>query len=508
MESQTDGAEKENGTVNGKTDTNTIKEPFSLKNLTKKFLTFFTVEPYLLCYILPSVICSVGILQLNMEKACRVDLNYSEEVCTKVVAGDASDNDTLSALVGASTLVAEMNAWKDPLQTGIPAIFILFIGAWSDRTGNRKALLLIPIIGEILSMIGLILGTYYFLECPLWAMGLMQAFSSTFTGGLPVALMGSYSYIADVTTPESRTLRIGIVGVIVTLGIPLGTAISGVLTTAVGYYGIFGIAIILYVIGFIHTLYRVHDVRSTKIEGTFWYKLGQFVHPRNVWDTMSLLFLSRGRMLAQILLVIWAHIVIMGPVHGEGAILYLYTLNRYNMDIVDLSLFTTYFLLVGLAGTTIAVTVFSKWFKWHDSILGIIATTSKVFSSLLYALAPTRDWFFVGPILDIFGNSGGTAIRSLGTKVVDQDKVGKMCSLIGFVDAILPTVYTPLYSKLYANTLSTFPGAVYLLGSVMTVPDYAIFVILYILHRKQQRDTVQNPETKEMHAYENAVTTL
>jgi hypothetical protein len=61
----------------------------------------------------------------------------------------------------------------------------------------------------------------------------------------------------------------------------------------------------------------------------------------------------------------------------------------------------------------------------HDSMLGIIATTSKVLSSLVYGLAPTRDWFFAGPAIDIFGNSGATAIRSLGTKVVDQDKVGK-----------------------------------------------------------------------------------
>jgi MFS transporter, PCFT/HCP family, solute carrier family 46, member 3 len=314
IELQTDlSAVKDNGVVNEKP----VKEPFSLTRIIRNFLAFFTVEPYLICYFLPSVICSVGLLQLNMEKACRVDLNYTEEICSKVVAGDTSDNTTTEALIGASTLVADMTAWKDPLQTGVPAILILFIGAWSDRTGNRKVLLLVPIIGEILSMIGLIIATYYFLECPLWVVGLLQALSSTFTGGLPIALMGSYSYIADVTTPESRTFRIGVVAVIVTLGIPLGTAISGVLTEEVGYYGIFGIAIALYVIGFVHTWFRVHDIRNTEIEGTFLYKLGQFFHPRNVWDTISLLFLSRGKMLAQIILVIWAHIVIMGPVVGK-----------------------------------------------------------------------------------------------------------------------------------------------------------------------------------------------
>ncbi|RVE42131.1 hypothetical protein evm_013219 [Chilo suppressalis] len=509
MEVETDNsATKVNGDMDDKNVKKSPKEPFSLSKLIQKFLTFFTVEPYLLCYILPSIICSVGVQKLNMEKACRVDLGYTEDICANVVAGNTSDNITEEALVGASTLVVDMTAWKDPLQTGIPAIFILFVGAWSDRTGNRKALLLTPIIGEVMSLIGLMIGTYYFYELPLWVMGLIQAMSSIFTGGLPVAIMGAYSFIADVTTPEERTFRIGVVAVIVTLGIPLGTAISGVLTEAVGYYGIFGIAILMYIVGFIHTLFRIHDVRRTKIEGTFCYKITQFFHIRNIWDTISLLFLSRGRMLAQILLVIWAHIVIMGPVVGEGTNLYVYTLNRYSMDLVDFSLFTTYSLILGIVGTAIAVTVFSKWMSMHDCVLGIIATTSKVLSSLVYGLAPTRDWFFAGPVFDIFGNVGVTAIRSLGTKIVDPDKVGKMCSLIGFLDAIIPTIYTPMYSKILTATLQSFPGAIYILGSVMTVPDYFVFGMLYYLLKKQQRDVVQNPNTKEMHAYENDVTAL
>lgn len=309
-------ADKVNGAVDAK-DAAKTKEPFNLKKFIQAVFSFITVEPYLLCYILPSVISALTLSKLNMEKACRADLNYTEEVCLKVVTGDIDDNITTEALGKASILVAEMTTWKDPLQTGIPAIFILFIGAWSDRTGNRKALLLIPLVGEFLSLIGLLVGTYFFLEWPLWVMGLIEAASSIFTGGLPVALMGSYSYLADVTTPEARTFRIGVVAVIVTLGIPLGTSISGVLTEAVGYYGIFATAMFFYFVGFVHTLFKIHDVRRTEIEGTFLYKLGQFFHPRNVWETISIIFTSRGIQLAQILLVIWAHVVIMGPVAGK-----------------------------------------------------------------------------------------------------------------------------------------------------------------------------------------------
>lgn len=319
VESDTNGdADKANGAnkdSNGK-PIEGPKEPFNLAKFIRSIFTFFTVEPFLLFYVLPTILSSVAMQKFNMEKACRVDLNMTEEICTKVVNGEADDNITIDALTQASILVADMTAWRDPLQTGIPAIFILFVGAWSDKTGNRKALLLTPVIGEIGSLIGLLVGTYYFLEWPLWLMGLIEAMSAIFTGGLPVALMGSYSYLADVTTPESRTFRIGLLGVIVSLGIPLGTAISGVLTTSVGYFGIFGISLAMYIMGLIHTIFRVHDVKKIKTEGTFIDKLIQFFHPKNVYETVSLLFTSRGKQFVQIILVVWAHIIITGPVTG------------------------------------------------------------------------------------------------------------------------------------------------------------------------------------------------
>lgn len=302
-------------------------KPVTLGGRIKALLSFFTVEPYLLCYILPSVISALAVQKLNMEKACRVDLNFTEDVCSQAIAGNIDDNITLEALNGAQILVADMTAWKQPLQSGLPAIVILFVGAWSDKTGNRKALMLIPLLGEIISAFGLILTTYYFLEWPLWITGLIEGLPPALTGGFSIALMGSYSFIADVTTVESRTFRVGLVAVIVTLGIPLGSSISGVLTEAVGYYGIFGIGMFLYMAGFVHTYFRVHDVRSTEVEGTCMGKFLAFFNPKNVLDTLSLLYKARGTQLLQVALVICAHIVIVGPVFGKLPMLCMNTKN-------------------------------------------------------------------------------------------------------------------------------------------------------------------------------------
>lgn len=107
-------------------------------------------------------------------------------------------------------------------------MLILFWGAWSDRHGRRKPCILIPIIGEFTTAVGLILCTY-FEWLPMEAAAVTEALFPALTGGWFTMFMGVFSYIADVTTTEERTLRIGIVNLCFSLGVPIGMAFSGVL---------------------------------------------------------------------------------------------------------------------------------------------------------------------------------------------------------------------------------------------------------------------------------------
>ena len=88
--------------------------------------------------------------------------------------------------------------------------------------------MLIPIVGEFITAIGLILCTY-FKNWPMEVAGITEAFFPGITGGWFTMLMGIFSYVADVTTVEERTLRIGIVNLCFSLGVPIGMAFSGVL---------------------------------------------------------------------------------------------------------------------------------------------------------------------------------------------------------------------------------------------------------------------------------------
>lgn len=125
-------------------------------------------------------------------------------------------------------MVAHMVAWKTVIQSVFPCLIILFWGSWSDRHHRRKPCILIPIVGEFLATVGLMLCVF-FENTPMEAAGLSEAIFPALTGGWFVMLMGVFSYIADITTEEERTLRIGILNVCFSVGVPIGTALSGVL---------------------------------------------------------------------------------------------------------------------------------------------------------------------------------------------------------------------------------------------------------------------------------------
>lgn len=75
-----------------------------------------------------------------------------------------------------------MAGWKTVLQSALPCLLILFLGAWSDRVGRRKPCMLLPIVGELLTSISLIICTYFFDELPMEVAGVAEALFPGLTG--------------------------------------------------------------------------------------------------------------------------------------------------------------------------------------------------------------------------------------------------------------------------------------------------------------------------------------
>ncbi|XP_023937035.1 uncharacterized protein LOC112045177 [Bicyclus anynana] len=481
------------------------------KTLLKQIKYLFreiTVEPCLFVYMLCTALSSLAVQNMHLEKSCRVNCGFSEDICDRI--RDRNTTGLESELNQVQSLVAKIIAWKFPLQTGIPAVMVLFIGAWSDKTKNRKICILVPFVGEIIVNFGLLLATYYFYELSLVATVLIEALPAAFSGSYIVIFMGMYSFMADRTTVESRTFRLGLVTICVTLGTPTGTVLSGILLQSLGYYGVFSTLICLHTCAFFYGVFRLEDVLPSKEDRPV-REDGQS-NLKQLWNDVfglvanTVLVAIRPRafgMRKQILSVIILYVIMVGPLYGDSQVSYLYAIRKFNFNSVEFSVYGTINIVLGLFGTFFCITILSRTFNVQDSVIGCLAGVSRIAGCLVFALSPNRTWFYTAPLFNIFSHTGLTAVRSIATKSVPVEEVAKLSSVIGVMEALAPSIYMPTSSVIYVQTIDTFPGAFYLFDAALTVVALALFAYIYALVKR--RDVVTDPDSKEEYARTNEV---
>ncbi|KAM3963352.1 lysosomal proton-coupled steroid conjugate and bile acid symporter SLC46A3 [Aphomia sociella] len=481
-----------------------------IKEFIKKSWAFrskITVEPFVICYILPSVLAGLAVQNLCLEKSCLVNLQYDEVTCSHIMQGRTHNYTEQEKKV--QTMVAGMTAWSFPLQTALPGILTLFVGAWSDRTGNRKAFMVFPILGKLISVIGMILTTVFFLQIGLSETALIEGLPPALAGGRVAMTMAVYSYITDITSDTERTFRLGIITAIMTLSRPVGLALSGIMTKRFGYYGVFTVSCAFYLTGFVYIVVRLKDkTRKKKIDSEKNSILSVF-SIKDLVATVNVAFKVReGKKRMQIILIMFAYMFIVGPVLGEAQMTYWFTRYKFKFTEVDYSLFLTYSVLVGSVGSFVTIYLFSKRWKIEDTVIGVIACLSRIAASVVYALAPNRTVYFLGPVLDMFSSAGATSLRSLATKLVNADEIGKTSSLISISEALVPVIYSPVYSKVYLSTLSTFAGAFYLISAALAVPAIIILILLFTLHVQESNEITPPPPptTLDNKSRENEIT--
>lgn len=315
--------------VTDKSDSAVTWKSMSIRQKWSFLTSNITVEPMVACFVIPSVLSQLATQNLILEKACRVNLAYSDEVCSALSARNTTGYEAEETAV--QQMVARMQTWKTPLQSALPALLILFMGAWSDRTGLRKPCMLLPIIGEFFSSATLIACTYWFYELPMEVV-VLESVWPALTGGWFTMFMGIFSYIADITSVESRTLRIGAANVFLSLGVPIGMALSGILYTKLGFYGVFSIAMVCYVLSFVYGLVVIKEPAMVLMKHTHKKKplpserkrtslcafVLDFFRLKHIEETFRVAFKkgANNRQKRVIVLMVIVMVVI-GPLYGE-----------------------------------------------------------------------------------------------------------------------------------------------------------------------------------------------
>lgn len=225
----------------------------------KQILSNITVEPILLLYVTPRMLYSLTNDNLNLEKACYVNLGYNESICHAMMLRNTSGY-TPGQEVEVQKVVSSLLPYKQACHI-LQLIIILLISGWSDRTQKRKPMFYLPFIGDMSALLGYMVCVYFFMELSAQYSIFVEGILTIAFGGLQLLLAGSYSYVASITDDKSRTVRVGAVTIMSRSSMTLGTALSGYAFRLFGYYGIYLIALGLNLIGVIYTLITIKNVK-------------------------------------------------------------------------------------------------------------------------------------------------------------------------------------------------------------------------------------------------------
>ncbi|CAH0727982.1 unnamed protein product, partial [Brenthis ino] len=427
-----------------------------------------TVEPVLGFFVMPSVLAMLATQNLNLDKACRVNLEFEDQICTDLRLRKR-DNHTFEE-DEVQKLIASVLAWKSIIHTAVPTILMLFIGAWSDKTGRRKICMLLPIFGEFMTCVLNMMNTYLFYEVPVELTVFMEVLFPSLTGGWYTML----------------------------LGFPIGMGLSGVLLKFTGYYGVFSLSAIFQIINFLYVMFAIEDHRwlenknKKKRTGCVGFCI-EFFDFHSLKKTFQIAFKkgTNNRRL-RICLILTVVCLSFGPLWGEMSIMYIFARYRFNWDEVKYSIYSTYNLITHSLGTMFCISVFSKKLGVDDAMLGMISATSKVAGSFVLAFARNNIEVYMAPLLEILNGTTTIALRSIASKLVSHQELGKVFSLFGLAETMMPLLFAPLYSRVYILTLHVLPGAVFLLSVLATLPTFVIFMWFYKQHKRDAKENLLN----------------
>jgi DHA1 family tetracycline resistance protein-like MFS transporter len=326
-------------------------------------------------------------------------------------------------------------------------VFSPVLGALSDRFGRR------PVI--ILSNLGLGLDYVVMALAP----SLWWLFVGRVISGITAATSATAgAYIADVTPPEKRAARFGMLGGAFGLGFIIGPAVGGILgdiDLRLPFWVAAGLSLANALYGYFVLPESLPSARRAKFHWRTANPLGALkllrAHPV-LTGLATAVFLERV-----------AH-------DSLPRVFVLYTEYRYQWSAATVGLALA---AIGLAqmvvsGGLVGATV-KRLGERRTLATGLVCGG---LGFVIYGLAPTGTWFMVGlPLMALCGLAG-PAMQGLMTREIgpsDQGKLqGALASLQGIAGLIGPLLFTQTFAAaIRADGAFHLPGAPYLLSAVL-----------------------------------------
>lgn len=465
----------------------------------KEFFQSITIEPVVFLFQFGIFAVKGAQLPTNLLiwKICVMELGYPESVCNNLTLEENKDIE--------SEVQKHVNHFQMTSQWlgSVPAvIFALIAGSLSDDFG-RKPLIKWPMIGFFISSCLAIINYRYIRELPVEFFYFDELYQ--FFGGLSVYYLGMYGYGTDITGPAERAHRLARLDGSEFIAMSFGPLVSPLLFDAIGYYGCYTLRSVTTLSAVLYLTFLVKEPPKKPLvvanepeemskEGIF-KKIGHFFMTFIVDPFIKMLQTMFKKRPGHIRFLLMLQIIVYYLYwfsEDEIALTYLYMIRVFNSDGADYSLFYAIQNSFGVIGLFIVMPLISGKLKIHEALINVGISISVCIGLVIAAFAKRLfPEFYIGELLTFMRICQYAAARSIFTKTVAGDEVGKVFSAVAFFAALAPVTSNPAFRKLYNHTLDTFPSAFILQAA-------AIFLLLAIanLYLYTQRSQLQHEENQ------------
>jgi MFS family permease len=369
----------------------------------------------------------------------------------------------------------------------IPVIFFAVIaGALSDYFG-RKPIILFPIIGGVVTNLADMLN-YALIDHVPMEFFYIDNIGALF-GGYAVYYLGTYSYGTDAAAPKDRAHRLARLDGTEILANMVGTILSPYINDAVGFYGTFGIgsavmtASGLYLIFFVKEKYKTNEESEEKEKKSLW-KTIRFAAQLPIDGLKSIVLKKRLPGLKPLIILQLCLFTIYWITVETLSLTYNYL--RLAIDGFDGSEYATFSMVMQLANAfylIIIVPVLNVFGNLHDTLvlftILIVETAGNIFTGLSNNL-----WqVYLSQIVAAIGLCKYSLVRTLLSKCIEQDEVGKVFSVLAVIAALAPVGGSPLFKQVFNLTSETRPGTFYLMAGGFCLAAAAGNLVLFFKRR-------------------------
>ncbi|XP_068123112.1 lysosomal proton-coupled steroid conjugate and bile acid symporter SLC46A3 [Hyperolius riggenbachi] len=369
------------------------------------------------------------------------------------------------------------------LSSLIPSLLMaLILVSYGDRHG-RKASILLPTIGALLSVIGY--GLAAFLDLPLGVLYVSSVLSG-FLGGFATLIGGCFSYVADLAKDvQQKNVRIAFIDMV--LGVSMGVAgiTSGYMIEGLGFKWAFGIPGILHIV---NLFYIIFILEETVKRSEFQQNLLSTDGFKELFSGVFLLFKDAScNKRVTVILLLFAFMSYLFADFGAATLFTLFELDSplcWHPVLIGWGSALSTFCYVG---SFLGVYLFTRCLK--DEYIVFIGIASWMAGIILAAFATTTVAMMLVRVPLLLSGMPLPILRSMMSKVVLEDEQGALFACIACLESLTGTLTIAVFNIIYSATVLWFPGFCFLLSAALCIiPFTAVWILL--CRGRQERDHV------------------